>query len=74
MFAGTLIVFVPPPLQLTEGNESAAAPAGSETALRVQTGATAPVVLSAISTLPPLLVGSVVDCGVKASIVVPGPA
>jgi hypothetical protein len=72
VFAGTVIVVLP--LQAVgEGHVSAAAPAGSETALRVHP-CIAPVVLSATSTLPPLLVGSVVDCGVNEAIVAPGPA
>ena len=71
VFAGTVIA--PLPLQLaTEGSESAAAPAGSEIAPMMHVSAL--VVAKEILTVPPLLEGSVVDCGVNESTVAVGPA
>ena len=71
VFAGTLIV--PEPLQLaTDGNESAPALAGSETAPMLQLSA--PVVANVIPTGPPLLEPSVVDWGANDVIVAIGPA
>ncbi len=64
---------IPPPAQLvTVGNESVAAPAGIETAVRLQVAA--PLVPRVTATFPPLLVDSVVDCGVNVPIVALGPA
>jgi hypothetical protein len=71
VFTGTVIV--PVPLQLaTDGSDSAAALAGSETALMLQLSA--PVVANVMPTGPPLLEASVVDCGVNDVIVAVGPA
>ena len=73
VFAGTVIVPQPLPVpHATDGSDSAAALAGSETAPMVHVSAF--VVAKEKFTAPPLLEGRVVDCGVNESIVAVGPA